>query len=180
MNKEEFALAMTVLGTAYNKEFTSEQVTIWYEFFYETPIELFKTAIKRIIPKSKFIPSIADIKQEIVVMNNPFLQLNAEKEWEQVIDVVRKYGSYRADEGIKTLNPYTKNIVNLIGFTRICMSSNSSFERKQFIDLFNSYKENDEKILKLDKPQMTIAEIKRIADIKQEEKLLIGDKNENE
>ena len=42
MNLQEFTKAMTFLGVAYNKEFTQEQVEIWYNFFAETKIEDFK------------------------------------------------------------------------------------------------------------------------------------------
>lgn len=165
MNKKDFSVAMTVLGTAYNKEFTNEQLSVWYEFFYDVPLEIFKSAIKRLIVKNKFLPSIAEVKQEIAIITNPTLQLNAEEEWEKVIATIRQYGSYRASEAIKTLNPFTRKIVNMLGYNKLCLSENIAWERKQFIELFNSYQEKDEKILKINTKQLTSTEGKRIKEI---------------
>lgn len=65
MNKTDFTMAMTFLGTAYNKEITQEQLSVWYEFFKDTSIEDFKDAIGRVIDKEKFMPTIAVIKSEL-------------------------------------------------------------------------------------------------------------------
>lgn len=175
MTKEEFVKGMTFLGIAYNKEFTSEQVSVWYEFFKDTNYDVFKQAVKRIIPKKQFIPSIAELKHEITLINNPVLQLNADQEWDEVINAVRKYGSYREDEAINSLKPYTKYITRQVGFRRICLSENIQWERKEFIELFNLNKERDEAALILNEPVMTLPELTRMAKLKEKETLMIGD-----
>lgn len=176
MNKEEFTKAMTFLGIAYNKEFTSEQVSVWYEFFKDTNYEVFKNGIKRIVPKKQFMPSIAELKHEITMINNPIMQLNADEEWDEVLKAVRKYGSYQQEEAMNSLNPYTRSIVRHVGFHRICMSENIQWERKEFIELFNINQDRDETALMLSEPQMTLAEIIRMAALKSidnEDKLLL-------
>jgi len=173
MNKENFIKGLKYLGIAYNKEFTEEQAVVWYDFFKDTDYEVFRAAVKRIIPKNQFMPSIAELKQEIALISNPVLQLNADKEWDEVINAVRKYGSYREDEAMNSLKPYTKYIARQVGFRRICMSENIQWERKEFIDLFNMNKERDMDTLMLGEPQLTLSEIKRLAELKQEERLFI-------
>lgn len=64
MKIKEFIKAMSILGTAYNKEFTQEQIGIWYESFNDVDYELFKQAIKKIVKKNKFMPSIAELLDE--------------------------------------------------------------------------------------------------------------------
>lgn len=64
MKIEEFVKAMSILGTAYNKEFTQIQIITWYEYFKLISLECFKKAIKQIIPKNKFMPSIAELLEE--------------------------------------------------------------------------------------------------------------------
>lgn len=173
MNKEQFVKGITFLTIAYNKEFTKEQIGVWYEFFKDTDYDTFRKAVKRIIPQKQFMPSIAELKQEIALISNPILQLNADQEWGEVLNAVRKYGRNREGEALNSLKPYTKYITKQVGFIRICNSENIQWERKEFFDLFNMNKERDMDTLMLGEPQLTLSEIKRLAELKQEERLLI-------
>ena len=175
MTKEQFLKGITFLTIAYNKEFTEEQVSVWYEFFKDEDYEAFRKAVKRIIPLKQFMPSIAELKQEIATISNPVLQLKADEEWDSVIKAIRKYGSYRQDEAMKSLNPYTRNIVRQIGYMRICQSESIQWERKEFMELFNMNKERDTDTLMLSEPTMTLGELTRMAALKEEERLLLGE-----
>lgn len=166
MKPEEFTQAMTFLGIAYNKEFSPEHISVWYEFFKDINIKDFKMAVGRIVNKSKFLPSISELKSEIALISNPVLQMNAEDEWDNVLRTVRRFGSYRETEAMESLNPYTRNIIRQIGYKRICMSESIQWERKEFIELFNVNKDRDENAYLLTEPQMTLAEITRKARIK--------------
>lgn len=147
MNKEDFVKAMTFLAIAYNKEFTEEQLSVWYDFFKNEEYEEFKNAIKRIIPKKQFIPSIAELKQELTYIKTPSLQLKADEEWEKVREAIRKYGYYRSNEAIESLNPLTARVVNAIGgFQNLCQSTNTDWSRKNFIDMFEIKQNNIEEL----------------------------------
>lgn len=175
MTKEQFLKGITFLTIAYNKEFTEEQVSVWYEFFKDEDYDAFRKAVKRIIPLKQFMPSIAELKQEIATISNPVLQLNADEEWDNVLKAVRKYGSYRQDEAMQSLKPYTRNIARQIGYQRICQSESIQWERKEFIELFNMNKERDADTLMLSEPTMTLSELTRIASLKEKERLLLGE-----
>lgn len=161
MNKEEFVKALTFLTVAYNKEFTSEQTGIWYEFFKEDNINTFKTAIKRVVSKNKYIPSIAEIKQEMALISTPSLQLDPDEEWETVLIAIRKYGYYKQLEALATLKPLTKHIVKIIGWGRLCSSESIQWEKKEFIEIFKNKKDNAEEVAMLSEPTMTLAELTR-------------------
>ena len=143
MNLQEFTKAMTFLGVAYNKEFTQEQVGIWYNFFVETKIEDFKNAIKRLINKSKYLPSIAEIKSEIATLNVNELQLNAESEWELVLQAIRRWG--RLDN--IAFEEITQNTIRAVGIHRLetIETSQVPFIKKEFIEIWNNKRDGIEK-----------------------------------
>ncbi len=174
MDKVDFTQAMKVLGIAYNKEFTSEQVGVWYEFFKDTNITDLKNAIQRIIAKNKYIPSIAELKQEIAYTTNPILQLDLDEEWDSVLHALRRYGYYRFDEAMDSLKPETRQIVRTIGWYRLCTSTDIERERRTFKELFNNKQDRYEETLVLSEPTMTLAELTMTAKLKEEERLLLG------
>lgn len=181
MNKEEFVKALTFLSLAYNKEFDSEQTSVWYEFFKEEEPNIFKTALKRIIAKNKYLPSIAEIKQEIALIKTPQLQLDAEEEWEKVLKAIRKYGYYRETEALETLEPLTKHIVKTIGWYRLNSSENIQWERKEFIEIFNNKKSNVEAVEMLTESMLTLSELAiKAREYSEKEALKIGSGDGNE
>lgn len=70
MNKEQFAKAMTYLGLIYNKEFTSAQVTVWYEYLHDIEEVTFKSAIKEFATKNKFLPQIPEFIEKCKEIEN--------------------------------------------------------------------------------------------------------------
>lgn len=183
MTADEFAKGMTFLGLAYNKEFDEEQVKVWFTFFYDTQYDDFRKAVSRIVSRSKFMPSIAEIKDEIVTMTNPVMQLSANEEWEQVTRAIRNYGYYDPENAVKSLNPYTANIVRMMGgFQRLCMSEDGDWTRKNFIRLFDELTESRREALHYSENQLTLSEIQRIAELKkaEREKQLMIEEGKNE
>lgn len=145
MNKEQFIKGLKYLGIAYNKEFNEEQATVWYDFFKDTDFEVFRQAVKRIIPKSKYMPSIAELRGEIASITNPVLQLDVDKEWEKVLTVIRRYGTYITREQFDdAFNSTTKGIIEVIGWRKLCLSENIEFQRKIFYDMFNNLQKRNE------------------------------------
>ena len=147
MSKEDFAKIMTYLGTIYGKQFNKEELTVWYSFFYQVNSNIFKIAIKNLAEKTKYIPSIAEIKNEILRIQNPELKLNAEEQWAEVLKVIRKYGYYQSEKALQNLLPYTREIVEKMNFQEICKSENINWERKVFIETFNACKKNRQNFL---------------------------------
>lgn len=164
MDREQFIKGLKYLGIAYNKEFTEDQATVWYDFFKDENFDDFRNAVKRIIPKKQFMPSIAELKQEISLYKNPVLQLKPDEEWENVRIAIRKYGFYRGDEAMKSLNPTTARVVRMLGgWENICQSTDGDWLRKNFMELFNTKVETYEETALLGEPQMTLAELTRMA-----------------
>lgn len=147
MNKENFIKALKFLGTAYNKEFTQEQAEVWYKFFVDDDYELFRQAIKNLIAKQDFSPSIAQIKKE---MANLQIDIpSAEDEWQEVLKAVHKFGSYKEQEALSSLKPYTAYITRHIGYRNICMSEDQTWNKKEFIGEYEVMKDKEIENLQL-------------------------------
>ena len=76
MTKEEFLEGITLLGIAYDKEFTKEQIEVWYSMLCGYSKEELRNAIKELIKTETYMPTIAHItKQKIYQM----LKMNGTK-----------------------------------------------------------------------------------------------------
>jgi hypothetical protein len=142
MTREEFIKAMKFLSTAYDKEFNQEQVEVWYKFFVNEDYELLKVAIKNIVSKNKYMPSIAEIKEEMALLQTKDIP-KAEDEWEEVLKAIHRYGIYRQDEALESLKPYTAYITRHIGFRNICMAEDQTWNKKEFIGEYNELKDKE-------------------------------------
>lgn len=159
MTQQEFTSHMTFMGMAYNKEFSPEQMGVWYTFFADVDGKSFISAIKRLIVKSKYMPSIADIKDELVTLEIG-IPLDADAEWERVRKAISKYGYYRQDEAMASLPEVTaKTVRRLGGFRTICSSEDPSWTRKAFIDSYKVYAQRERQTLAISESHRTPAEL---------------------
>lgn len=162
MTAQEFTRTMTFLCNAYRQEMTDTQVSVWYNFFRDLPLERFNLAIVRIIEKDRYFPTIAEIRQELAMIENPNLQLDAAEEWAKVTDAIRYYGTYRADEAIASMNPVTAAVVKRMGgFGDLCRAEDVEWRRKSFMSIFKETLDRQKEIASFSRSQLTEAEKKR-------------------
>lgn len=162
MTAQEFTKSMTFLCNAYRQEMTETQVSVWYNFFRDLPLEKFNLAIVRIIEKERYFPTIAGIRAELAMIENPNLQLDAAEEWGKVVDAIRYYGTYRADEAIANMNPVTAAVVKRMGgFGELCRAEDVEWRRKSFMSIFKETMDKQKEIAVFSKAQLTEAEKKR-------------------
>lgn len=148
MNKEKFLKIITYMGIAYNKEFTKEQIEVWYSFLKDYSEEELNNAVKVLINTEKYLPTIAHIKEQIAkskLRNMP----SAEDEWEEVIKAIHRFGSYREKQALESLNPYTAKVLSYIGYYRVCTSNQEeqTWNKKEFMAEYNALK--DKQIVEL-------------------------------
>lgn len=148
MTKEDFLEGITLLGVAYDKEFTKEQIEVWYSMLGGYTKEQLRNAIKELIKTETYLPTIAHITKQIAKNQTNKLP-SAEDEWEEVLRVVHKYGTYRQEKALESLNPYTAYIVNHIGYQIICMSTDNTWNRKEFIEEYNQLKEREKELIQI-------------------------------
>ena len=148
MNKEKFLKIITYMGIAYNKEFTKEQIEVWYSFLKDYSEEELNNAVKVLVNTEKYLPTIAHIKEQIAkskLRNMP----SAEDEWEEVIKAIHRFGSYREEQALESLNPYTAKVLSYIGYYRVCTSNQEeqTWNKKEFMAEYNVLK--DKQIVEL-------------------------------
>lgn len=91
MNKEEFKQEIRKIQVAYNKEFSKEELTLWFKEFMTTDIKEFEKAINKTIKEVVFMPKIADVRSRIAVnpndyyINDPYANLYKNLEWCQIV-----------------------------------------------------------------------------------------------
>jgi hypothetical protein len=152
-SKEAIIKAITLLKTNYqnalkdyDKEDLQMMINAWAEFFKDTTEQEFNKAIRNVINKSDYFPTISQIKKEIA--NEKVSNIaSGEEEWEQVLRTIHRYGSYRQQEALEHMKPYTAYIVNLIGYQNICMSSDNTWNRKEFIAEYEQLKDKEQELL---------------------------------
>lgn len=157
MNQQTIIKAITLLKSNYQnalKDYTKEDMQLminaWLEFFKDTSINEFELAIKNIINKSDYFPTISQIKKEIANIKTNNIP-SAEDEWEEVIRTIHKFGSYRQQEAMEHLKDYTAYIVRHIGYQNICMSEDNTWNKKEFIAEYNQMKDKENELIQIGK-----------------------------
>lgn len=155
MNQQTIIKAITLLKANYQnslKDYTKEEMQLmintWLEFFKDTSVNDFELAIKNIINKSDFFPTISQIKKEIANCKVNTLP-SAEDEWEEVIRTIHKFGSYRQQEAMEHLKDYTAYILRHIGYQNICMSEDNTWNKKEFIAEYNQMKDREKELIQI-------------------------------
>ena len=139
MKREEFVKCMGFLSSAYKQDFNTDELNVWYEFFKDDNLENLKQVIKNIILKNKYLPSIAELKEELNYINNPQLKISADDEWLKIEDAIRVYGIYNSEDALNSMSTLTKKAIRMLGgWSTICMSQEGDWLRKNFISIYNS------------------------------------------
>lgn len=141
MEKKEFVKGMSLLGTAYQKKFDEEELTTWYMFLKTYEYGEFLEAITYLVKTQKFLPTISEICEAISINDVS----EAEHEFENIRQAIRKFGSYRQREMLNSLDSYTREILKLIGgINRVLMATPEQINwlRKEFVTEYKQNKRN--------------------------------------
>ena len=104
MNKEQFVKGITYLGMAYKKEFTQQELELYYDFLKDYDYETFRLTIIEIIKTHKFLPSIS----EIIDMCD---ESNTKRKYE-IIEVMKKNNYFANNkEYEKAMNFLTTGVI---------------------------------------------------------------------
>jgi len=156
MNKAETQTILALLKVAYPysfKDLTSIDrnalVGLWCEMLSDTDVITAKMAIKSLIAHSKFVPSINEVRAEIVKLINPASQITADEAWGEVKKAIAKFGMYRPNEAYDSMSELTREIVKRLTWVDLCLSENSDVSMSNFIKLFNTQKAKGLEILQI-------------------------------
>ena len=145
----------------YFKDMSSEEFIgmskLYSEHFKNYDYKLVEKAIFNITSTEEYMPSIARIKKEISNMIAPSIP-RAEDEWNKVLDLVHKYGSYNEEKALSEMNNYTRYIVSHIGFKNICLAENQTWNKKEFLGEYEELKDKNIKQIQIESKNMKLLE----------------------
>lgn len=145
-NSSKIITALKIAYPYYFKDLSKMELTglmqLYNEHFKNYDGKLVEKAIFNITSVDEYMPTIARIKKEIANITLP-QKPRAEDEWQEVLRAVRRYGSYREEEGLESLKPFTAYITRLVGFRNICIAEDQTWNKKEFIGEYNAIKDKN-------------------------------------
>lgn len=100
MTQKEFADSMGYLGLAYSKEFTQQEIMLYYDFLKEYTDETLTNAIKSIIKTSKFLPKINELIDEC--------EKHKKQSHFEIIEFMIRDGYFKHDSEIEKAQNYLR------------------------------------------------------------------------
>ena len=171
MTKQEIG-ALLALATA---NFPSMQekdmrptANLWSEMLSDIPFDIAKAALIKVLATARFWPTVAEIREAAAEIINPQLPSPIEA-WGEVVQAIKIYGLYRQEEGLNSLSPITKRVVQNIGWREICLCEQPDIIRGQFRMAYEQYakREKEEAVLP--------AEVKQLAGDRNKVLSLVGE-----
>lgn len=134
MNKKEFSTLAMALRTYYPKEQllpNQQAMELWYRELQDIPYNVAEAGLRKWVATNKWSPTIADFREFSAVIQSGDIPDWGEG-WEQVLTAIRKFGSYRQQEAMESMDEITRTCVERLGFKNICMSENITHDRANF------------------------------------------------
>lgn len=144
MTKIEFSKITAAINTYYPREKpfpNAAAMQLWYEEFKDLPYEDVVVALRRHVNTSKWCPTIAELKEAIVV--NVAGDQDWGAAWEECLRAVGHFGQYQEAEALDSMSPLTREIVKRIGFKELCRSEDQMADRANFRKIYEQVTSNE-------------------------------------
>lgn len=140
--KEQFgylvALAVSNFPNMQDKDLSMTAV-LWEEMLSDLPFGLVKNALIKVLVTAKYWPTVAEIREAALSLQNP-RAITAAEAWSQANAALDKYGYYRADEGMRSLPPAIQKTLRACGgWAAVCTTENIDTIRAQFMRMFGDF-----------------------------------------
>ena len=134
MTKKEFAIFASALRTYYPREklLPNEQaMELWFNQLQDIPYDVATLTLNKWVATNKWSPCIADIREQAagIVHGAP---KDWGEAWQEVLNAIRKYGSWQEKEALESMDETTRRVVNRLGFRNICTSEEITVDRANF------------------------------------------------
>lgn len=141
MTQAEFGNIAAALRHYYPSENilpSRESMVLWYEMLQDLDYQVVSAGLKKWVATNKYSPRIADIRAMAVSVKLGD-RLGWEEAWEAVLKSIQRYGYYREEEALASLDETTKRAVRAMGgFKSLCESENQMADRAQFRDIYTN------------------------------------------
>ena len=135
MTKQEFAYIALAMQSYYTKEKNllpdERAIELWYRQLQDLDYKVVEAALNKWAATNKWSPTIADLREMAASITMGELPDWGEA-WYEVTTAIRRYGSYRAGDAMKSLSPLARKTVERIGYMQLCVSENIAADRANF------------------------------------------------
>lgn len=134
MTKKEFQVFASALRTYYPKENilpNAQALELWYNQLSDIPYNVATATLNKWVALNKWSPSIADIREQATALTHGTAK-DWGAAWDEVQQAIRRYGTWRVDEALESLDELTRATVKRIGFYNLCTSENIAADRANF------------------------------------------------
>ena len=114
-------------------------VAVWYSMLENLDGDRFQSGIKRIVQTEKFLPSIAEIRDQVLGNTAVNLEARALAAWNKVLHAIRFAGSYRS---VKFDDPVIHHAIQIQGgWIALCTMDvdQIKFYRPQWLKAYQSF-----------------------------------------
>lgn len=140
MTDLEFEKIIVAIKAAYpNTDYLSDKYALktWNMALADLDYRVVENALLEHIYTSAWPPRIAEIREKCADRIHPMLTDWSEA-WEEVQRAIRRFGSYREEEAVKSLSQMTAAAVRRMGFRNLCMSDNQMADRAHFQRIYEN------------------------------------------
>jgi hypothetical protein len=134
MTEKEFSILAKGMKAVYTMPSflpDSDAMNVWYQLLKDLDYMVVQTAVQKYMLTQKNPPVIADIRElcASVTMGEKPLWSDG---WEEVMQAIRRYGSYNEEKALERMSDITKQCVKRLGYQNLCRSEDISIERANF------------------------------------------------
>lgn len=146
--------AIGLFNLSYRTEFDDERLDFYVRMLADIHSVTLEKACENLICTSKFLPTIAEIREECekisAVVNNRKTEIDYSEAWRLVMHAADKKGH---DYGLQTLPPMVRTAADRLGWHDICYGDlgNLSTMKAQFRNIYNILIEQERESTRLTK-----------------------------
>lgn len=140
MDKQQFATLTIGIKSAYPASKILEDnasMDFWYTMLKDIPYEIAENAVMEHICTNIYPPNIAEIRKLCVERcQRPVLSFD--EAWGVVQKAMSTYDWRHPQEAFETMDELTLSVVKNLGWSRLCMSENSTADRANFREAYEA------------------------------------------
>lgn len=138
MTQVETAMVIKILEGAYHKVFDEDQVKAYTVMLEDIPFELAKQAVAKLIKTSKWLPTIAEIREAALELVDPLPPVDLA--YEEARQAARSFTPY-APGSYEFSHPLIRKAVDIIGLETLAYSEQPSIVAAQFRSVYERLRE---------------------------------------
>lgn len=138
MTKTESAKLVAVMLAAFPHGKSTPQTSEVYErMLADLDYPTANAAVERLLATSRFMPSIAEIREACMDLMHGDRRAGGEA-WGECLKAISRWGIYRApDKDFAFQDPIVSRCVAALGWVNLCNSENQAADRARFIELYD-------------------------------------------